>query len=235
MDRRGSRLSRREFVVGAGRWARAAGGVRAAAGAASSAAAGGIPRVGILYAARGATSNQAQFIETLREIGHVDGQNVVIEARVAAGRADLMATYVDELIRLPVDVIVAVGSPATLAARKATDSIPIVQAFGAADLVREGIVASLARPGGNVTGLTEIARNSVPNGWITQAGRPRGSPAPPCSGIPAFRPRCSPGEEIQGAARILGVQVHSMEVRRADELDDSSPPRHVNGPMVSWC
>jgi putative tryptophan/tyrosine transport system substrate-binding protein len=218
MDRRGRHLSHRQFVAGAVGLGLLAGCGRLP-GQRQAQQPVRIPRVGILYAARGATSNQAHFIQTLREIGHVDGQTVVIETRVAAGRADLMATYVDELIRLPVDVIVAVGSPATLAARKATDRIPIVQAFGAADLVREGIVASLARPGGNVTGLTEIAPElSAKRLELLKQAVP-GLSRVAVLWNPGFPSAVLSWEEIQGAAQILGVRVHSMEVRRADDLD----------------
>jgi putative ABC transport system substrate-binding protein len=176
-----------------------------------------MPRIGILYAGTDATSSR--FLGTLRDMGHVDGQSIIIESRVADGRTDLLAAYADELIRLPVDVIVAFGSPATLAARNATDTIPIVQAVGAADLVREGIVASLGRPGGNVTGLTAIAPELSAKrlDLLKQA-------APGLFRIavlwnPTFPSAALSFEEIQGAAQVLGLQLHSMEVRRADDLD----------------
>src|SRR5688572_10228705 len=107
MERRGSRLSRRAFVRGAGM---AGLGLLAGCGRLPGQAPRRIPRVGYLRAARGTAGNQAVFIEALRDLGYVDGHTVVLEHRVADGRADLLATYVDELVRLPVDIIVAVGS-----------------------------------------------------------------------------------------------------------------------------
>ena len=97
--------------------------------------------------------NEAGFREGLREAGYVEGQNVVIERRYADGNAGRLAASADELVRLKVDVILAGGQPAREAARKATASIPIVTLSGS-DPVREGWAKSLARPGGNVTGIT---------------------------------------------------------------------------------
>jgi putative ABC transport system substrate-binding protein len=211
-------LSRRQFVGGAG-----AAGLGLVAGCGrlpwQAQHSARVPRIGILYAATEANSDQAGFLGTLRDIGLVDGQNVVIEPRVASGRADLLAAYADELIRLPVEVIVAVGSAATLAARNATDTIPIVQAFGAADLVREGIVASLGRPGGNVTGLTEIAPELSAKRLDLLKQAVPGLSRVAVLWNPTFPSAALSFEEIQRAAQALGLQLHSMEVRRADDLD----------------
>src|SRR5262249_1759328 len=91
----------------------------------------------------------------LHELGYLEGQNVVIERRYADGQEDRFPQLAAELVRLPVDVIVAFGSPLVLAAKQATDTIPIVMA-ASGDPVREGVVASLGRPGGNVTGLSML-------------------------------------------------------------------------------
>src|SRR3712207_631700 len=106
-----------------------------------------LPRIGLLAAARDTTPTVRQALE---DVGYVHGHNMILETRAAEGRLDQLAGLATELVRLPVDVIVTTGTPATLAAKDATNAIPIVQAVGAADLVREGIVESLARPGGNL-------------------------------------------------------------------------------------
>ena len=97
--------------------------------------------------------NETAFRQGLRESGYVEGQNVVIERRYADGNAEVLATSAAELVRLKVDAILAGGQPAREAARKATTTIPIVTLSGS-DPVCEGWAKSLARPGGNVTGLT---------------------------------------------------------------------------------
>ena len=91
------------------------------------------------------------FRQGLRDLGYIDGQNVVIEYRTAEGKPDRLAAASAELVRLPVDVIATFGTPASRAAKNATATIPIV-AISIGDPVRAGLVASLARPGGNVTG-----------------------------------------------------------------------------------
>ena len=91
----------------------------------------------------------------LRELGYIEGQNILIEYRWAEGKDDRYATLAAELVSLGVDLIITQGTQATLAARQATSTIPIIVG-GAGDLVGEGLVASLARPGGNVTGFTNI-------------------------------------------------------------------------------
>ncbi len=91
-----------------------------------------------------------------RELGWVEGRNLLIERRYANGRAELFQPLAEELVRLKVELIVTVGTQATVAAKNATTSIPIV-IFGAGDPVRTGVVASLARPGGNITGYSIVA------------------------------------------------------------------------------
>src|SRR5215467_12193742 len=93
------------------------------------------------------------FVEGLRQLGLIEGKNVVIEYRFAENRLERLPELVTELVRLKVDVIVAVGTLAPLAARQATTAIPIVMTSGG-DPLGSGLVASLAQPGGNVTGLS---------------------------------------------------------------------------------
>ena len=95
------------------------------------------------------------FRQGLRELGYIEGQNISVEYRFTEGKDERHAIFAAELVNLGVDVIVTGGTAATLAAKQATSTIPIVVG-GAGDLVSEGLVDSLARPGGNVTGFTNI-------------------------------------------------------------------------------
>jgi putative ABC transport system substrate-binding protein len=115
-----------------------------------------VPRIGMLSLAPTPESDQMLFREGLREHGYVEGQNIRVDYRWAAsGQAEGLNDLAMELVRLPVDLIVAVSTPAAQAAKRATLTIPIV--FIAGDPVGTGLVVSLARPGGNVTGVTALA------------------------------------------------------------------------------
>ena len=108
-----------------------------------------VPRIGVI-------DNAAiwdPFRQGLRDLGYIEGRNIAIEYRSAEGRPERLVAAATELTRLPVDIIVTFGSPATEAAKQATTTIPIVMA-GIGDPVRAGFVASLAHPGGNITGNT---------------------------------------------------------------------------------
>jgi putative ABC transport system substrate-binding protein len=117
-----------------------------------------VARVGFLSSAdeAGAVSRVEAFRRGLRELGHVEGQNLRIEYRWANGRDDRLSALAADLVRSGVDVIVTQGTPPSLAAQRATTTIPIVFAV-VGDPVGAGLVASVGRPGGNVTGLTSIA------------------------------------------------------------------------------
>ncbi len=121
------------------------------------------PRIGVLVVAN-PEPFWGQFREGLRELGYVDGQNIEIEFRSAEGKLDALPDLAGKLVQLKVDIIVANQTPAVLAAKKATNDIPIIMA-PSGDPVGTGLVASLARPGGNVTGLSsataEIAGKSL--------------------------------------------------------------------------
>ena len=97
------------------------------------------------------------FRNGLRELGYIEGQNLVIDARLAAGKIERLPALAAELVRARVDVIAAVSPPAIQAAKAATTSIPIVMAFTSVDPVQSGFVQSLGRPGGNITGVAMIA------------------------------------------------------------------------------
>ena len=117
--------------------------------------AGKLPTIGFLGASTSAAASQwtAAFVQRLRELGWIEGRTVTIEYRWAEGRTERIAEIAAEFVRLKVDVIVTYGTPGTGAAKQATSVIPIVFA-SAGDPVGTGLVASLARPGGNVTGLS---------------------------------------------------------------------------------
>src|SRR5262249_9096152 len=113
-----------------------------------------IPRVGLAFGGTPTTvkHNIEAFRQGLRELGYVEGQTIVLELRWAEGRSERMPELVAELVGLKVDVLVAVSTPAALAAKNATQTIPIVMM--ATDPVGLALVGSLSRPGGNVTGLS---------------------------------------------------------------------------------
>ena len=117
-----------------------------------------IPRIGILVwtSASAISARVEAFRQRLRELGHLEGKNIFIEYRYAEGKLNQLPDFAAELARLKVDVIVTGGSAPALAAKKATATIPIVFSTGS-DRVGGGLVSSLARPSGNITGLSIMA------------------------------------------------------------------------------
>jgi putative ABC transport system substrate-binding protein len=177
-----------------------------------------LPTIGFLGASPSIESQRvAAFVQRLRELAWVDGRNVAIEYRWAEGRNERYAEAATELVRLKVDVIVTSATPATLAAKEATAVIPIV--FGAvSDPVGTSLVASLARPGGNVTGLAnqvsdtagkklEFLREVVPDLRRLAIMANVGNPASVLE-----------MGEAQAAARKLGLEFTTSEIRRADDI-----------------
>src|SRR5262245_10927140 len=118
-----------------------------------------VPRIGFLAVGtrEGRSFMIEGFLRGLREHGYVEGQNILTEDRSSEGRNDRLPELAAELVALKVDLILASGSPASFAARNATRTIPIVRGSLAADPIETGLIASLARPGGNITGMTEMA------------------------------------------------------------------------------
>jgi putative ABC transport system substrate-binding protein len=114
-----------------------------------------IPRIGFLTLIASPDPREEAFLQGLRELGYIEGQSITIEFRRAAGKVDRLPELAEELVRLKPEVIVARATPAVQAAKNATTTIPIVM-VGVADAVGSGFVASLARPGGNITGMTNI-------------------------------------------------------------------------------
>jgi putative ABC transport system substrate-binding protein len=161
----------------------------------------------------------------LRDLGYVEGQNLVLEYRYAAGFERLPALAA-ELVRLQVEVIVASGVPAIRAAQHTMRTIPIVMA-GTADPVATGLVASLARPGGNTTGLSFLSAE-LPGKWlellkeaVPQSARVAVLINPAAGSYESAGRYESIRHNLTGAARALGLQLHVVELRRAEELDSA--------------
>jgi len=181
--------------------------------------AGKLPTIGFLGSSTLSAMSQwtAAFVQRLRELGWVEGRNVAIEYRWAEGRADRLSEIAAEFVRLKVDVIVTYATTGTLAAKQATSAIPIVFAI-AGDPVGTGLVASLARPSGNVTGLSlqltevsgkrlELLREAVPD---LRRLAILGNVGNPFTVLEI--------DEVQAAARTLGLEVHTPEIRRAQDI-----------------
>ena len=157
------------------------------------------------------------FRQGLRELGYVEGQNLIIEDRYAEGSLERLRDLAAELVRLPVDVIVAEGAAATLAAQQATRTIPIVMS-ATSDPVGQGFVASLAQPGGNITGLSFL-NAELPGKWLEILKET----VPQSTRVAALVNPDHPYYEslmhnLTVAARALGLHLHVVEVRRADAL-----------------
>jgi putative ABC transport system substrate-binding protein len=120
-----------------------------------------IPRIGILYLGVRPSAVLDGFIEGLRELGRIDGKNILIEYRFAEGKEDRLPELATELVRLKVDAIFTAGTPSIYAVRQATKTIPFVF-FSTSDPIGTGVVASLAHPGGNITGLSALASDLWP-------------------------------------------------------------------------
>jgi len=180
-----------------------------------------IPRIGILIGSSASSylARVEAFRRRLRELGYVEGKNIVIEYRYAEGKRERLPDLAAELVRLKVDVIVTAGQ-GILAAKKASPTIPIVFAL-AADPVGDGIVSSLAQPGGNITGLSvmapdldgkrlELLKEAFPKvarvAFLWQPSSSRGNRAL---------------TDMEAAAKALGLKLQSLEVRVLDDFDSA--------------
>jgi putative ABC transport system substrate-binding protein len=178
-----------------------------------------LPTIGFLGAATASARSQwvAAFVQRLHELGWIEGRTVAIEYRWAEGRGEHFAEIAAEFVRLKVDVIVTYGTPPTIAAKKATAVIPIISAV-MGDPVGVGLVASLARPGGNVTGLsnqsTDLAAKQVELLREVVPGLRRlavlANVSNPVSGAAMG--------EILAATKALGLDVVTLETRRAEDI-----------------
>jgi putative ABC transport system substrate-binding protein len=179
-----------------------------------------VPRIGFLTtpSPTAAAYYLEAFREGLRELGYVEGKTIAIEYRFAEGRPERLPALAAELVRLKVDVIVTGGPPAPEDAKQATSTIPIVFAV-AGDPVGEGLVASLARPGGNITGLASIAAEVVGKQLellkevVPKISRVAVLLNPSHSAHPLM------ARQAEGAARALGMQLHILQAGSPAEID----------------
>jgi putative ABC transport system substrate-binding protein len=179
--------------------------------------AGKIYRIGVLSVGVPASSPDIEaFRQGLRELGYVQGKNV--EYRYFEGKVERLPELADELVRLKVDIFVTIGRPPSQAAKSATTTIPIVMAL-ISDPVGAGLVASLARPGGNVTGVStvstdltgkrlEVLKETIPKAQRIAVLYDPKDPA-----------KIAEAKETEVAARSLGVQLQFLEVRGLNEFD----------------
>ncbi len=177
-----------------------------------------MPRLGLLMALSPDESADIKaFRQGLAALGYVEGKNVALEYRYAEGKLDRLPALAAELVGLKVDVIVAMSPPTAHAAKDATTTIPIVMR-STDDPVATGLVASLARPGGNITGVTsisteligkrlEILKEAVPKARVVAVLR---NPTAPDAAVK--------WKEVEVASRALGLQLHSVEVRAVTDF-----------------
>jgi len=174
-----------------------------------------MPRIGFLCAMSGPSPHTEGLLQGLRELGYIEGKNIAVEYRFTGGKTDPFPEFAAELARLKVDVLV-VASPAAIGpAMRATKKIPIVMAQSD-DPVMSGFVASLARPGGNITGLSSMAPElSTKQLDLLREAVPR------ISRVAVLRNPSNPAfplQDMQKVARSLGVKLQILEVRSAGDL-----------------
>jgi ABC-type uncharacterized transport system substrate-binding protein len=185
---------------------------------------GKIPRIGFLVASSASDAAIARWIEAfrqgLRDLGYVEGRNIVIEYRYAGEKYERLPALAAELVRLKVDVIVSHGTPGPLAAKQATSVIPIIMT-SAGDPVASGLVSSLARPGGNVTGMSLM---------VPELGGKRlqllKEILPGLSRVAVLWNAANPYNslvvrEMEATATTVGVQLQSLAVRGPDDIEDA--------------
>jgi putative ABC transport system substrate-binding protein len=178
------------------------------------------PRVAFLGAESQSTNQHFldAFRQGMREHGYVDGQNMILEARWADGRIERFPELVGELIRLKTSVILTVSLTAALAAKNSTTAVPIV--FIASDPLGSGLVASLARPGGNLTGFSLFLGDDFASKWLELLREM----IPKVSRVAILLNRSSPASAgylmvLQGAAQKLGIKLSTQDVREPGQFD----------------
>ena len=184
-----------------------------------------MPVIGVLSTGSpGPSPFMAAFLQGLSEAGYVEGQNVAMEYRYAEGHYDRLPALAADLVGRKVDLILASTPPAALAAKSATSTIPIVFRHGG-DPVADGLVASLARPGGNLTGVSQLGDEG-----LTAKRLELLSELVPQAGVIALlvNPNNSVAErvtqKVQQAARAKGLQLHLLKASRKRDRQRPSPP-----------
>jgi putative ABC transport system substrate-binding protein len=181
---------------------------------------GKMPKIGWLSPGSAASSARVElFQREFRKLGYVEGKNVTFERRSADDQLARLASLADELVRVKIDVLLTPGGNGALALKKATSTIPIVFIGAVSDPVALGLVASLARPGGNVTGFTNVAADFT--GKRLELLK---QTIPKLSHVAVlWDPKNTAGarswNDSQLSARELGLQLHSMEVSSADQYE----------------
>jgi putative ABC transport system substrate-binding protein len=159
-----------------------------------------------------------QFRDALATFGYTYGKDFTIECRIAATDADQAFAQAEELVRLKMDVIVAHGTPSALAAQRATQTIPIV-IFNIADPIRRGLVASLARPGGNITGLSNLAEGQTLKGFeLLQQAAPQLARVAVLTDLSNLAQAALVSEQ-DAAAQARGLKIQRLDVRAPSDID----------------
>jgi putative ABC transport system substrate-binding protein len=178
-----------------------------------------VAKVGVLFGRPPTARHTQAFEQGLRDLGWIQGQNLTLEYRFAEGVLDRLPRLAAELVSLKVDLLVAVAAPETAAARQATNTVPIVFIVHG-DPVASGDVATLARPGGNVTGLGQMAPEmSTKQLQILQQVVPRVARVAVLWNV-ANPTKTADWREVKASAHTLGIVLQSREVRRGEDFAD---------------
>jgi len=174
-------------------------------------------RLGYLRGGIGYDAEDEAFKQRLRELGYTEGQNLVIEARFAQGERERYPAFAAELVRRKVDCLVVGGIPAIRAAKQATSTIPIVMInVGGDDPVRQGFITSLARPGGNITGVMDISAELAGKRLeLLKEAFPHIARV----GHLSDKHVATHLHEVEAAARLVGVRIQPLEVQGPEEVE----------------
>ena len=182
---------------------------------------GKVYRIGYLSNSRGVRASEGAFREGLRDLGYVEGQNIVIEWRLAKGKVETLPELAADLVRLKVECIFSLGVEATRAAKQATSTIPIVMGDADDDPVRQGLITSLARPGGNVTGFISISSDLAGKRVeLLKETVPKLSRLAILHVVPS---RAAEGHvrETEIAARALGLRLQPLAVKGPADVENA--------------
>ena len=195
-----------------------------------------VPRVGWITGVSAASGQADIFRQALHELGWVDGQNIMLEFRFAEGRPERFSAFAAELVGLPTDVLVTVGTSVTQAAKDASTTVPIVMAYSQ-DPIRAGFIASLARPGGNITGLSGLSTALSDKRWdlLRDVVQGMSRVALLANRNVAAAANAPDGEETEAAARRLGMQIVHLELQDIGGLEgafETAVREHVDAVII---